>query len=221
MEVKNLSGELINVFKFSDCEARLSAKLIRASGEVVDLGEMKKPWYLRLKDQAQEALGLTIGASILYLAAKHGMHWLLPASLLPVFGLVTDQGVADLAAQFVTSGGLAVYTNHASGTGTNAPAITDTALQTELTFVLGAPSTRPAASSQTSTGSSSTSPATVTSIGTIPYTASANITEWGLFNSATIGAGHMWDRRTFAAIAVINGDSIQFTYTLSIPAGGS
>lgn len=225
MEIRNLSeqnGPNGVVGKVAEGEAKLTAKLIRANGEVVDLGELKKPWHIRLRNQVQAALGLTVGVGILWLVSKYHLNWLLPASLLPVFGLVTDQGVADLAAQFVSGAtGLATYTYHASGTGTNTPAVTDTALQTELTFALGAPASRPAASSQTSTGSSSVSPATMTSVGTIAYTASASITEWGLFNSATINAGHMWDHRTFAVISVINGDSIQFTYTLSIPSGGS
>lgn len=206
-----------------EAESHLTAKLIHANGEVENLGELELPWYKRLRNQTKSILGISAGVVGVVLVAKYNPHWI-PALLgpLPIFGLVTDQGVADLAAQFVSGAtGLANYNFHASGTGTNTPAVTDTALQTELTFALGAPATRPAASSQTSTGSSSTSPATMTSVGTIAYTASASITEWGLFNSSTINAGHMWDRRTFASIAVINGDSIQFTYSLSIPSGGS
>jgi hypothetical protein len=30
----------------------------------------------------------------------------------------------------------------------------------------------------------------------------------------------MWDHKVFSAINVVNGDSIQFTYTLTISSGG-
>ena len=130
-------------------------------------------------------------------------------------GLVTDQGVADLTTDFTASGGLAVFKFHDSGTGTTPAAVTDTALQTQA-----GPTTRATASSQTSTGSSSTSPATMTSVGTINYTSTLAITEWGLFNQAAQG-GHLWDHRVFSAINVVSGDSIQFTYTLSVASGGS
>lgn len=56
------------------------------------------------------------------------------------------------------------------------------------------------------------------SVGTISYTTTKAITEHGLFNDVT--AGTLLDRTVFAAINVVNGDSIQFTYTLTISAGG-
>ena len=130
-------------------------------------------------------------------------------------GLITDQAVADICTDFTASGGLAVFKYHDSGTGTTAAAVTDTALQTQA-----GPTTRATASSQTSTGSSSTSPATVVSVGTINYVSTLAITEWGLFNQSAQG-GHMLDHRIFSAINVVSGDSIQFTYTLSIASGGS
>ena len=56
------------------------------------------------------------------------------------------------------------------------------------------------------------------SVGTISYTTTKAITEHGLMNIAT--AGILLDRHTFAAINVENGDSIQFTYELTIDDGG-
>lgn len=56
------------------------------------------------------------------------------------------------------------------------------------------------------------------SVGTISYTTTKAITEHGLFNDLT--AGTLLDRSVFAAINVVNGDSIQFTYTLTLTAGG-
>ena len=56
------------------------------------------------------------------------------------------------------------------------------------------------------------------SVGTISYTTTKAITEHGLFNIAT--AGILMDRHVFAAINVENGDSIQFTYELTVSDGG-
>jgi hypothetical protein len=56
------------------------------------------------------------------------------------------------------------------------------------------------------------------SVGTISYTTTKAITEHGLFNDAT--AGTLMDRSVFSAINVVNGDSITFTYSLTISSGG-
>lgn len=74
------------------------------------------------------------------------------------------------------------------------------------------------------------------SVATISYTTSLAITEWGIFSQAAQG-GTLWDRRWLntvgapqnaaaaalvsAPISVINGDSIQFSYSLTCNAGGS
>jgi hypothetical protein len=56
------------------------------------------------------------------------------------------------------------------------------------------------------------------SIGTISYTTTKAITEHGLFSQAT--GTTLMDRHTFSAINVDNGDSIQFTYELTVDDGG-
>lgn len=126
-------------------------------------------------------------------------------------GLVTDAGVGfmvddwDNNAQDITN-----INFHDSGTGTVAAAVTDTDLG-----VPAGPTTR-------ATGTKSQPAANqIRSVGTISYTATLAITEWGLFNQAARGAGSvLWDRKVFAAINVVNGDSIQFTYTCTINSGG-
>ena len=179
--------------------SNLSDILIHSNGQMINVGNVdaKKPWLQRLWER---------------------IHF-------DERGLVTDTGVFALTTEFSSgqsgSNALAPFTYHASGTGATAAAVTDTTLTTELTHAAGAPSTRPAASSQTATGSSSTATATFVSVGTIAYTGAAAITEWGLFNSATISAGSLWDHRVFSAINVVSGDSIQFTYTLSAASGGT
>lgn len=95
---------------------------------------------------------------------------------------------------------------HDSGVGTTDPAITDTAMET-------------ADGESRATGSQTESAANVyRSVGTIPYTSTKAITEHGLFNDAT--AGTLLDRSEFAAVNVVNGDSIQFTFDYTVTAGG-
>lgn len=56
------------------------------------------------------------------------------------------------------------------------------------------------------------------SVGTISYTTTKAITEHGLFSQST--GTTLLDRHVFSAINVDNGDSIQFTYELTVSAGG-
>ena len=124
-------------------------------------------------------------------------------------GLVTNAGVAYLADDFAGAIGSADATNfnyHASGTGTTAAAVGDTALQTDsgVARVAG-------------TQTNPSNPVYRT-VATMAYTSTLAITEWGLFSAST--SGTLWDRKVFTAINVVNGDSIQFTYDLTINAGG-
>jgi hypothetical protein len=125
-------------------------------------------------------------------------------------GLVTTAGVNLMGADWTSaSAALKLSNNHDSSTGTVAAAIGDTALGV-------AP---PAGVPARAVGAQSNAVANVyKTVGTQTYTAALAITEWGLFSAAT--AGTMWDHKVFAAINVVSGDSIQFTYSLTINAGG-
>ena len=124
-------------------------------------------------------------------------------------GLVTDAGVAALADDWVgATKDITDFNYHDSGTGTTAAAVGDTALGTQA-----GPTTR-----ATGTKSNPTDPV-VRTVGTIAYTGTSAITEWGLFNQAAQG-GTLWDRKVFSAINVVNGDSVQFTYSLTVTSGG-
>jgi len=59
---------------------------------------------------------------------------------------------------------------------------------------------------------------TYTSVATTTYNATKAITEHGLFSAAT-GATLM-DRSVFAALNVVSGNQIQWTYTITFTAGG-
>lgn len=124
-------------------------------------------------------------------------------------GLVTTAGVVYLAADMAGGASDINAMNwHGTGIGTTAAAIGDTALQNTT----GAPARV--------SGTQSTPGATnvYRSQATVSYTSTLAITEWGLFSANA--AGTLWDRKVFTAINVVNGDSIQFTYDLTITAGG-
>ena len=95
---------------------------------------------------------------------------------------------------------------HDSGIGTTAEASGDTGIETSD-------------GESRATGTQTESAANAyRSVGTISYTTTKAITEHGLFNDPS--AGTLMDRSVFSAINVVNGDSIQFTYTLTLTAGG-
>lgn len=94
---------------------------------------------------------------------------------------------------------------HDSGIGTTGAAVGDTGMET-------------AWGGARSTGTQVASTNTYTSVATTTYNATKAITEHGLF-SASSGATLM-DRHTFAAINVVDTNQIQWTYVLTLTAGG-
>jgi len=130
---------------------------------------------------------------------------------------VTDAGVAYIVDDFDNAAGSAdvsLFNFHGCGTGTNAENVTDVALQTESTTALNPDSTR-------ATGTRSQPAANqFRSVGTLTFDASAAVTEHGIFTTSGTGTGTLLDRSVFSAINVASGDSIQFTYTITFPAGG-
>ena len=121
---------------------------------------------------------------------------------------VTTAFVTALATYMFDASGPApsAYDYHASGTGTTAENITNTAMETDsgVARATGTP-TNPSAG-------------LYRSVGTQNYTSSLAITEHGLFSASS--GGTLLDRTVFSAVNVVSGDSIQFTYTLTISAGG-
>jgi len=198
-----------------DYRANLSAVLIRKDGTRVDLGVISKTGRAfsdlvrkvgRLFKRLRRHMGEAAAIALLLLLAHSG-H--LPAA--PVmFGLVTTAGVNYMASDFASGGAsptISGFKYHDSGTGTTAAATGDTALQTAT------------GNARVSGTASNPSSNIYQSVATLPYTGTAAITEWGLFSAST--SGTLWDHRVFSAINVANGDSIQFTYKLTISAGGS
>jgi hypothetical protein len=129
--------------------------------------------------------------------------------------LIVDLGVAFLVDDWDNNGqDLTTMNFHGCGVGVAAEAQTDAALGTESTTALNPDNVR-------ATGTRSQPAANqYRSVGTVTFDATAAITEHGLLSSATVAAGVLWDRSVFSAINVVNGDSIQFTYTCTVSAGG-
>lgn len=128
--------------------------------------------------------------------------------------VVTTAGVGFIVDAFQNLVELENMKYHGVGTGTTAEAAADTALVTESTTALNPDSTRGTGS--TTEGASGNIYRTV---GTVTFDASAAITEHGIFSQAATGGGTLLDRSVFAAINVVSGDSIQFTYDLTLTAG--
>lgn len=119
--------------------------------------------------------------------------------------VVTTVGVEYIVDAFQNLTELENMKYHASGTGATAEAVGNTALVTEV-------ATRTAGT--TVEGASANIYRTVA---TIAYAAPFAIAEHGVFSAAAVGV--LMDRSVFAVINVGAGDSIQFTYELTFPAG--
>ncbi len=127
-------------------------------------------------------------------------------------GLIATKVVTTVFVNYIVDGlqasstDISLFRFHDCGTGVTAEAIGDTALVTQYGGAR--------ASGSQSEGASAN---IYRSIGTISFTSTLAIVEHGLFSIIT--AGTLCDRSVFAAINVINGDSIEFTYELTVPAG--
>src|SRR5581483_3821899 len=115
---------------------------------------------------------------------RAGLSFALPSA----HAVVTTVGKGFLVDAWQNIVEMEIMKFHGVGTGTNAAAAGDTALQTEITTQINPDSTR----------------------------ATGSVTEWGLFSQAATGGGTMFSRIVFSAINVSNGDSIQFTYDLTV-----
>lgn len=163
-------------------------------------------------------------ARVLDLPTMYGSLW---ARVVRANGVEVDYGLASLRVvttagcnYMVSNGflstGLANMKFHGVGTGTNAEASSDTALQTELTTQYNPASTR-ATGSQAVGGSNNIYATTGTN------TSSTNgvaVTEHGIFTQAATGGGTLLDRSVFSVVTLNTGDSIQTPYQFTCTAGG-
>jgi hypothetical protein len=121
--------------------------------------------------------------------------------------VVTTAGVAWLATAFTNTVEPEILNFHDCGTGSTA----ESSAQTTLVTPFGG-------SRVSGTQSTPGSTNIYRSVATIAFTSTLAIVEHGIFTAST--SGTMFDRSLFSAINVINGDSIEFTWELTLPAGG-
>lgn len=126
------------------------------------------------------------------------------------YRLVTNAFIAAVIDELDASTGIAVYNYHGVGTGTGAESAADTALGTEITTQINPDSTR-ATGTQTQPTASQ-----YRTVATVAFDGTAAVTEHGVFTQAATGGGGLMDRSVFSAINVVDGDSIQFTYTYTL-----
>ncbi|MBV9242692.1 MAG: hypothetical protein JO314_11860, partial [Acidobacteria bacterium] len=135
------------------------------------------------------------------------------------YRVVTTAGVNKIVA-FLNAGDTTTGHNfkyHGFGTGTTAEASGDTALVTEFTTEYATNNTRPTGSQ--TTGGSSNIYRTVATF-TPDSGGVLAVTEHGVFSASS--AGTLLDRSKFSAMNLDtgNGDNLQSTYDLTVPAGG-
>jgi hypothetical protein len=126
-----------------------------------------------------------------------------------ISNLVTDAGRAGVASRINGAGGEAAFTWIAVGTGTTAAANADTTLQTEL--ATSGLSRANATASRVTTDVTNDSARLVNSF---TVTGTAAVTESGVLNAASSGV--LLARQVFSAVNVINGDTLQVTWTFDV-----
>jgi|SRR5262245_11276337 len=128
--------------------------------------------------------------------------------------VVTTAGANFIVDAFQNTTELENLKFHGIGTGTNAEASGDTALQTESTTALNPDNTR--ATGSLTEGASANIFRTV---GTVTVDASVACTEHGVLSQAATGGGTLLDRSVFSVVNLASGDSLQATYDFTITAG--
>jgi len=130
------------------------------------------------------------------------------------FGIVCERKVTTEFVEFLVdqlqaeTSAIGDFKYHISGTGTNAEAVGDTELQTPI-----------GTTREVGTQTEGATAEIYRSVATIAYTSTLAVTEHAIFNEAYAAAqtdGILMDRSVFSAINVVNGDSIEYTYELTV-----
>lgn len=174
---------------------------------------MKIPYWLRnlphrLRGVKQEIMHLANVGTLAQLSAVHIDNNGVRTNLGVISRrVVTTAGVAWLASAFPNTVEPEILNFHDCGTGNTA----ESSAQTTLVTPFGG-------SRVSGTQSNPGSTNIYRSVATIPFTTTLAIVEHGIFTAST--SGTMFDRSLFSAINVVNGNSIEFTWELTLPAGG-
>lgn len=130
--------------------------------------------------------------------------------------VVTTAGVGYIVDAFQNLVELELMKFHGIGTGAAAEAVGNTALTTELTTQYSVSNTRPTGTTGEQAGNANV----YETVATITVSATVAITEHGIFSQAATGGGVMLDRTTFAAVNLLNAESLQATYQFTVVSGG-
>mgnify|MGYP007100103437 CR=1 FL=1 len=125
------------------------------------------------------------------------------------YHLVVTAGKNFIASTFDNTAEPETLKFHGFGTGATAAAVTDTALQTELTTQYAVANTRP-------TGSQSHATNVYTTAATLSPSTTVAITEWGLLTQASNAGGTLLDHQIFASVGLSSVDSFTVSYAFSI-----
>jgi hypothetical protein len=161
------------------------------------------------------ALGKTILKSMRALGVKGDLslygvrnfltgHW---TNKLVIANLITNAGFAGLASRINGAGSEAAFIYIAVGTGTTAAAVTDTALEAEISDS-GLSRASATASRVTTTVTNDTAQL----VYTFSVTGTKAVTESGVLNAASLGT--LLCRQVFSAINVVNTDNLQITWKI-------
>ena len=214
----------LRLVKLSDYPGRLSLKvLIKHALPRPGLAPGVAMWRLKNLPNLWRGLRTVMWAKIHRIPTLYGTLWLthVKANGEKVqYGLASARVVTTAGVNFIrddfNNGAQDVSTMkyHGFGTGTNAEATGDTALQTELTTEYATDNTRPTGT-QTTNGTG-----VYETVATLDPDNAVTITEHGIFSQAANSGGTLLDRSKFTGVAVAaSGDSLQATYDFTITAG--
>ena len=190
--MKNTVGTKVNV-KYQVKDKNGNIKPIFQPNKFYDLG-LKKGFLSPFAYQKLGFLKFILGS------------W---ADKMVLHNLVTSAGMAGVASRINGDGSEAAFTYIAVGTGTTAADADDTTLETE-TAASGL-SRAGATASRTTTDVTND---TATLVKTFSVTGTVAVTESGVLNAASTGV--LLARRVFAAVNVVNTDSLMVTWNFDV-----
>ena len=162
------------------------------------------------------AFGISHRYGALYAVVTRGDGSIVDFGLISL-RVITTAGVNFIVDAFQNTTEVENLKFHGYGTGTNAEAAGDTALQTEETTQYATDNTRPTGT--TTEGASANIYRTVATYSPDSGGTRA-ITEHGVLSQAATGGGTLLDRSVFSAINLVAGsDSLQTTYDCTFPSG--
>jgi len=208
-----------DVIKASDPRIR---EIIKHGTPQPGLSREVNAWRAKNAPNLWRGARRVLAARAMNLPTFYGAVWL---RKITAEGDVTDYGLASLRVVTTTGVGYIIdafqnltevenFKYHGIGTGTNAEASSDTALQTELTTQYSPDNTR-----ATGTQGEGASGNIYRTVGTVTVDASATITEHGVLSQAATGGGTLLDRSVFSAVGLAASDSLQIPYEMTMPAG--